>query len=77
MAKQDGIRWVVSCSPGRDATQVPEQMALLEDLEQIRCSEEDMASRECADQRAKEEVRSLLNADPRVLPEIGGKRQFI
>jgi hypothetical protein len=75
VARQHGIRWVVWCSPTGQATQVPEQMAQLEFLEKMDSPKKTYLNANVPISELKEEVRSLLNPDPRALPEIAGKRR--
>jgi TIR domain len=75
VARQHGIRWVVWCSPTGQATQVPEQMAQLEFLEQMDSPKKTYLNANVPISELKEEVRSMLNPDPHALREIGGKRR--
>ena len=74
VAKQNGKKWVVWCSPTGQATQVPEQMALLEFLEkELDSPKKTYLNGPVSD--LKLEVRSLLNPDLRAIAKVGGKRQ--
>jgi len=74
VAVQNGIPWVVWCSPASQATQVPEQMALLDLLEQMDSPRKTWLNANVPISELKEEVRSLLKADTQ--PEVVGKRRI-
>ena len=75
VARQQGRPWVVWCSPSGEATKVPEQMVQLEFLEQMDAPKKTYLNASKSADQLKEEVRSLLNPDPRAIAGAGGKRR--
>ena len=75
VARQQGRPWVVWCSASGEATKVPEQMVQLEFLEQLDAPRKTYLDSSNSVDKLKEEVRSLLNPDPRAIAGAGGKRR--
>jgi hypothetical protein len=75
VARQQGRPWVVWCSSTGEDTKVPEQMAQLEFLEQMDAPKKTYLNAGKSTDKLKEEVRSLLNPDPRAIAGAGGKRR--
>jgi hypothetical protein len=73
-ARQDKP-WVAWCSPSAARTEVPEQMVLLEYVEKLVSPKKTYLDASVSVCKLKEEVRSLLNPDPRAMPDLGGKRR--
>jgi len=75
VARQQGRPWVVWCSSLGETTKVPEQMVQLEFLEQMEAPKKTYLNAGQSPDKLKEEVRSLLNPDPRAIAGAGGKRR--
>jgi hypothetical protein len=75
LAGQRDKPWVVWCSPAAAQTDEPEQLALLEYVEQMYSKQKTFLNGNVPVSKLKEEVRTLLNPDPNAIPDVGGKRR--